>query len=310
MTNTHALEMLKTAFDEWQKQKVPRMAAAIAFYAIFSVAPILVIAIAVSGLVFGKQAVQGQLMDQMKGMFGTNGAEIVQYMISKVSKFSSNVIAAVVGGLILIIGATGVFVEMQDDLNTIWEVKPKPAKIQIAILETIRTRLFSFGLILAIGFLLIISLVINVFLEGLGNYFLHFSRELTGLLNLANHLGSFVIFTLLFALIFKHLPDVIIPWKDIFAGAILTAALFSIGKALIGLYLGQSSVTSEYGAAGSLVIVLLWFNYTSQILFFGAEFTKVFARRRGSIIAPKAYATSLAHETLEKTGTRNKYETH
>lgn len=281
--------LITETFKNWQNDRASGWAAALAYYTVFSLAPLLIVAIAIAGLVFGKSAAERQLMDQMAGLMGTQGAQAIQALIQSASKPSSSIIAMVLGAGALILGATQVFVQLQDTLNLIWHVKLKPEKPVLGIL---RIRFLSFEMVLGIGFLLLVSLVISAAISGLGNYLNSLIPGLHIIMEIVNIIISFAMVTVLFAAIFKILPDIIIPWKDVWVGAAVTGALFSLGKYLIGLYLGQTSFGSSYGAAGSIIIILLWVNYSSQILFFGAEFTKVYASHYGSLVVPSNNAIS------------------
>jgi membrane protein len=279
--------LLKDTLREWREDGAPRLAAALAYYTTFSLAPLLVLIIAIAGLVGGHAAAESQVMAQVEDLLGARGREFIQGMIQSASQPSTGVTATIIGAVTLLFGALGVFGELQNSLNTIWEVKPKPAK---GFLDGVRrfviNRLLSFTMVLGIGFLLLASLVISAALSALGEYigtrwpFADFWLELT------NFIISFVVISFLFAMIFKFLPEINIPWKDVWLGAAVTSALFSLGKFLIGFYLGRSEVGNIFGAAGSLAILLIWIYYSAQILFFGAEFTQVYANKYGSKIVP------------------------
>jgi membrane protein len=264
---------------EWDEDNVPRLAAALSYYTIFSLAPLLVIAIAISGLVFGREAAQGEIVGEIRGLVGENAAQAIQDAIANAGKLGTSVVAGVIGILMLLFGATGVFGELQGALNTIWEVKPKPGR---GLGGIIRDRFFSFTLVLGTSFLLLVSLLISAALAALNKYFFDALPGADMIWQTANVVVSFSVITFLFAVIFKFVPDVKVKWHDVWIGAAITALLFNIGKYLIGLYLGHSSVGSTYGAAGSLVIILIWVYYSAQILFLGAEFTQVYTRRNGS----------------------------
>jgi membrane protein len=245
--------VLKETGNGWVEDKVMRMSAAIAYYTVLSVAPLLVIVMAIAGLVFGREAVQGQLVEQFKGFVGDEGAQALQTMIAHASDPGSGTSALVVGILMLLFGASGVFTELQDSLNTIWEVAPKPGR---TLMVMIRDRFLSFAMVLGTGFLLLVSLAISTALAALTAWM---GLGHIGVVGQAlSFLISFAVITLLFAMIFKFLPDVKIGWRDVWIGAVATALLFSLGKWLIGLYLGQASVGSAYGAAGSLVVFVVW----------------------------------------------------
>lgn len=285
-----AWSIIKETFKNWQDDRAAGWAAALAYYTVFSLAPLLIVAIAIAGLVFGSSSAQNHLIHQMTGLIGHEGAQAVQLLLTSASKPSSNIIAMVFGVGVLILGATQVFVQLQDTLNLIWHVKLKPDK---PISGIVRIRFLSFQMVLGIGFLLLVSLVISALLAGLGKYLNNLVPGLHIVMEILNVIVSFGFITLLFAALFKFLPDIIIAWKDVWVGAAITSLLFSLGKYLIGLYLGQASFGSSYGAAGSLVILLLWVNYSSQILFFGAEFTKVYASKYGTLVAPDKNALAV-----------------
>lgn len=276
-----AWQLTKETFSEWIEDKAPRKSAALAYYTIFSIAPILIIAIAIASLVFGKEAAQGQINEQIRGILGQTGAKAIEEMLAHNQSQGTGIFATLIGLGVLLFGATGVFAELHDSMNNIWEVKPKPSS---GIMSTIKERFLSFTMVLGVGFLLLVSLAVSAALAAFGSYLSGIMPGMTVIAHALNLVVSFGVVTLLFAMIYKVLPDAEISWRDVWIGAAGTAVLFVIGKFLIGLYLGQSSVSSSYGAAGALVIVLLWVYYAAQILFLGAEFTQVYARRYGSRI--------------------------
>ncbi|HEY9878603.1 MAG TPA: YihY/virulence factor BrkB family protein [Leptolyngbyaceae cyanobacterium] len=286
MTLKQTWRLLKEAFQEWQQDKASRLAAALAYYTVFSLAPLLILVIAIAGSIFGTESARDQLTGQIQGLVGPSGAEVVTSALENASQPGANqgAIASTVSIALLIFGASGVFVQLQDSLNTIWNVEPKPGQ---GIGYFIQKRLLSFSMILVIGFLLLVSLVVSTALAALSGFLDHWLAGLSWLINFAI---SISLVTLLFAAIFKYLPDAKIRWKDVIVGALITALLFNLGKYLLGLYLGNSSFASTYGAAGSLVVLLAWIYYSAQILFFGAEFTQVYARRFGSRIVPDKHA--------------------
>ena len=288
--------LLKETFKEWQEDKASRLAAALAYYTAFSIAPLLIIVIAIAALAFGEQAAQGEIVGQIQGLVGKDGAEAIQTMINNSRKPTTGIVATLISVGILLFGATNVFTQLQDALNTIWEVAPKPG-----VKGLVKTRIVSFTMILGIGFLLLVSLVLSAALAVMGNYLSGLIPGLQFLWSILNFVISFGVITLLFALIYRFLPDVKITWGDVGIGAAMTALLFTIGKSLIGLYLGNSSVGSTYGAAGSFVVVLLWVNYSAQILLFGAEFTQVYARQFGSDkVEPDEYAVCIERTEREQ----------
>lgn len=279
---------VKEVFEKWADDKAPKLGAAVSFYTIFSLAPLLIISIAVAGFIFGEEASRGELVDQMRDLIGRDGAMVVQTAIKNASDKTSGTIAAIISIVTLIIGATAVFVELQDSLNMIWKIKPKPGRGIIRGL--IMDRLISFAMVVGVGFLLLVSLVVSAVLATVNDFISEnlFSVPVT-LLDMANIGVSLAVIFLMFAMIFKVLPDVDIAWSDVWVGALVTALLFVAGKYLIGLYLGSSSLSSTYGAAASLVVLLLWVYYSAQIVFLGAEFTQVYANRFGSGIKPSSH---------------------
>lgn len=275
------LQLFKQAASEWSDDNAPTYAASLSYYTLFSVAPMLVIAVSVAGMVFGEEAARGQIQAQLQGLVGSSGAEVIGQMMISASKPSSGILATALGVIVLAFGATGVFVQLQDALNHIWNVKPPPRNGVIAFL---RTRFLSFAMVLAIGFLLLVSLVVSAVLAAVGAWFEHLLPGWTVLWQVLNFSVSFGVITVLFAMMYKVLPDTSVAWKDVWLGAAVTSLLFTLGKLGIGLYLGHSAVASSYGAAGSLAVVLVWVYYSAQILFLGAEFTQVYARSHGSRI--------------------------
>jgi membrane protein len=271
--------LLKVALAGWWNDRAMSLGASIAFFTVFSLAPMLLAAIAVAGLAFGREAAQGAIVAELGGMIGTNEASFLETMIASAGNVGSGIIGTAVGMVTFLLLVTGAVVELQDDLNIIWKAKP-PASY--GVMSFIRTRLVSFALVLGIGFLLLVSLVIDTGLTALGSYLEANFSGATILLRFLNSLVSFAVATLLFAMMFKLLPSVRIQWSDVWTGALVTALLFTIGKFLIGYYLGKSNVASSYGAAASIITILLWIYYSSLILLFGAEFTKAYAESRGS----------------------------
>jgi membrane protein len=276
-------ELFRSAFTEWLDDKAPRLGAALAFYTALSLAPLLVVVLAIAGLFYGQKAVEGQLVWQMQDMIGVEGAKAIQALISAAHKPASGIIATILGLLTLFFGASSAFAELSDALNTIWHVPVNPRQSGVASLfELIKRRTVSFLMVLCVGFLLLVTLFMSAWITAAETFFGEFLPIPGPLLQLVNFLISFLVITALFALIFKVLPDVRLKWGDVAIGAALTALLFSIGKFLIGLYLGATTIASSYGAAGSFLIVLLWVYYSAQVFFFGAEFTKIYTQRFGS----------------------------
>lgn len=279
--------LLKDTFREWREDGANRLAAALAYYTTFSLAPLLVLVIAIAGLAGGREAARTQTMAQVEDLLGNEGREFVEGMIESASQPETGLAATVIGAVTLLFGALGVFGELQNSLNTIWEVKPKPATSWVdGVKRFVLRRLLSFTMVLGIGFLLLASLIVSAAVSAFGEYIGSRWPMADFWLNLINFVISFLVVTFLFGMIFKFLPEIKIPWKDVWLGAAVTSALFSLGKFLIGLYLGRSEVGSTFGAAGSLAILLIWIYYSAQILFFGAEFTQVYANRYGSRIVP------------------------
>jgi membrane protein len=293
-----ALDLVKSTFKDWNEDKASRLAAALAYYTAFSVAPLLLIAISIAGLVFGDEAAQGSIFAQLQGLLGSEAAGTVEAAVKNSRQPGASTISAIIGLVTLVWSASNVFSQLQDALNTIWEVQPKPA----GIVGSLKRRLLPMSMVLGIGFLLLVSLVLSAALSALGHFFNGLLPGMTVLWEVVNFVISFAVVTGLFAAIYKLLPDVEIQWSDVWIGAAVTALLFTIGKLLIGLYLGNASIGSTYGAAGSLLVVLVWVYYSAQILFFGAEFTQVYARRFGSQIRPSEHAVPLTEEARAQTG--------
>ncbi|MEA2559027.1 MAG: rane protein [Acidobacteriota bacterium] len=280
-----ALDMLKESFNEWKEDDALQLGAALAYYTIFSIAPLLLIVIAVAGLVWGREAAEGQIYRQFDSLLGPQGAAALQTMVGNAAKQGdkTGILATVIAGVTVLFGATGVFAQLQSALNKIWNVEPRPNR---GIMGFIMTRVASFGMILGIGFLLLVSLVVSAGMAAVNTYMSGLIPGAESVFQVIHFVIAFGVVTLLFAMMYRFLPDVKIAWRDVWIGAAITALLFTIGKFAIGLYLGHSSAASVFGAAGSLVLVLLWIYYSTQILFFGAEITQVYARRYGSNIVP------------------------
>jgi membrane protein len=277
MTARQVWLLFKEAYQEYAEDKVPRLGAALAFYTILSLVPLLIIAIAIAGAVFGPEAAQGEIVRQFDDLVGHQGAELINSLIDSVRPSVSGLTA--LGVITLIIGALGVFSQLQDALDTIWEVTPKPGRGWRDLLEN---RLIAFAMVLGAGFLLLVSLVLSASLAFLDRYLINLLPGWGLILRILNLGLSFLLPFGLFALMFRFLPDAKIAWTDVWLGAALTAMLFVIGKSVIGLYLGNAPITSIHGAAGSFVILLVWIYYSAQILFFGAEFTQVYMKHHGS----------------------------
>lgn len=276
--------------ESWLDHHAPRLAAALAYYTLLSIAPLVVISIAFAGFLFGESAARGQISAQLGNIVGEQAAKGIEAVIANAHSPSSGLTSTVIGVLVLLLGASGVFGELQSTLDVIWDVEPKPGR---GIWGTVKERFISFTMVLGVAFMLLVSLILSAALSAVGHFF---GRALPGgeaIWQVVYFCISLGIITLLFALIFKVVPDADIQWGDVWIGAAVTAALFSIGKFALGLYLGRSTVTSSYGAAGSLVALAIWVYYAAQILFLGAEFTRVQARHRGTPIRPSPNARAI-----------------
>jgi membrane protein len=285
-TNFQLWPILRQTLYNWNLHDAPRLGAALAFYTILSLAPLVVLVVAVVAVVFGHSTAQDQILDQVREMIGPRGADAVRTTIEHARQPSSGIFASAIGILTLFFGASGVFIELRSALNMIWEVKQAD---NLSVLDIIKQRFFSFGLVLAIGFLLLVSLVMSAALAAIGEFFGYLLPMPELVLSTINFLFSFAAIAILFALIFRYVPDKKIEWSEVGLGAVVTAFLFSIGKSLIGIYLGKASVGSAYGAAGSLMVVIVWVYYSSQIFFFGAEFTHALAKRREETYAADSF---------------------
>lgn len=290
MSAKQAISLATETYKKWSEHNAPRLGASVAFYSVLSFAPLLVLLTAVIALVFGQQSAQGALINEARQLIGDRGAETVQSLLKNAQKPSSGIFASLVAFATLLFGASGVFTELQAALNVIWESTAKSASGFIGI---IKQRLFSFGMVLSVGFLLLVSLLISAALTYVGHSFGELVPMPSFILQTINFLVSFAVITVLFGLMFKYVPTAKVSWRDVGVGAVGTALLFTIGKFLLGLYLGRASVGSTYGAAGSFVAVIVWIYYSAQIFFFGAEFTRVYAEARGKKVgtAPSSPAT-------------------
>ena len=293
------LQIFKSAFKEWYDKDPFRQSAIIAYYAIFSIPGLLVLFIAIAGYFFGTETVNQNLITQISETIGSETALQIQEVLSKSTTQKSTTWGSIVGITILLVGATGVFVELQKTLNLIWNVKVKP---QNGIWVILKARLFSFGLILAIAFLLTISLVISTVLIAISNYIAFESSQLImTIYGIINFIISLLVISALFAMIFKILPDAKIKWKHVWLGSLVTGLLFTIGKMALAYYFGKAQPASIYGAAGSVILILLWVSYSSMILFFGAEFTAAYAKMYSGIIPPTVIAKVEIPTATEKT---------
>jgi membrane protein len=299
MKQQSAWNFLKTIFTKWFDDDPFQLAAALSYYTLFSLAPLLVISIAIAGFVFGREAAHNQIVGTIRGLIGQESAEAVQAMIQYAStRPKTGLVSTLLGGIFLLFGAGGVVGQLQTSLNSIWKVRPKPGT---GLRDFIRKRFISFAMVLGIGFLLLVSLAVSAFITGFTQFVGSLHETVALIAHLLDVVISFALVTLLFAMIYKFLPDVEIHWKDVWIGAALTSILFTTGKFLIGFYLGNSGVTSVYGAAGSLITVLLWVYYSALIFFLGAEFTQVYTTQYGSGVVPAANAES---DTTAESGTR------
>jgi membrane protein len=289
--------LVKDAAFEWLEDKASRLGAALAYYTVFSIAPLLVIIIAIAGFIFGREAVQRHIVAQIQDLVGEQGAVALQIMVQIASRPGTGILATILGIVMLIFGAIGLFGQLQDALNTIWEVEPKPGR---GILGFLRERFVSLSMVLGSAFLLLVSLVISTALSALGSLWGDWQTSVVG--HAVSVIVSLIVITLLFAMIYRYLPDAKIAWKDVWLGAAITALLFTVGKFLIGLYLGHSSVSSAYGAAGSLAVLLIWLYYAAQIFLYGAEFTKVYADKYGSRVIPAENAVAVTEGARAEQG--------
>lgn len=291
--------LLEETYREWKDDDALQWGAALAYYSIFSIAPLLLITISVASLVFGREAVEGRLIEEIGGLVGPQAAGAIQTMIANASTTGSGAWGTVLGVLLMLLGASGAFAQLQKSLNHLWNVEARPGagwKLMV------RQRVAALGMVLVVALLLLTALVLSAAISALGSYAEEVLPMPAWALGLIDLVVSLVVITLLFAAIYKVLPDVEIEWREVWTGAAATALLFVLGKAAIGLYLGRSGVASSYGAAGSLVVLLVWIFYSSQLVFLGAEFTQVWARRRGTRIEPSAWAVRVEQVTVRPEG--------
>jgi membrane protein len=290
-------KLFKSTFKAWNDKDPFRQSAVIAYYAIFSIPGLLVLIIAITGYFFGKDAVNENIINQISSTMGSDTAASIKEMLTKAGQSKSSVLGSIVSIGVLLMGATGVFVELQKSLNDIWHVKMVK---QSGIWLIVKARLFSFGLIVAIAFLLLISLVISTGLTALSDIIKAYTSEFTVFVfNIINFVFSLAVISLLFAFMFKILPDAKIQWKHVWFGSLLTGLLFTIGKTALAFYFGTANPASVYGAAGSVILMLLWVSYSSMIVFFGAEFTAAYARRYTGKVAPMEHAKSVGPKSVE-----------
>ena len=300
--------LLKDTVAGWWEDKAPRLGAALAFYTVLSLAPLLVIVTPLAGRVFGDpERAKEEITAQFEQLIGSRGAEAIDLMMTPAvnpEEEKSGTFTTVLSVAVLLFGASGVFAELQESLNTIWEVAPKPGAS--AVFDFFRQRFLSFAMVMGICFLLLVSLVVSAALEAMQAYADRHVASMAAVWQVANVVVSFAVITLLFAMIFKVLPDATVGWKDVWIGAAITSALFALGRTLIGVYLGQASIGARYGAAGSLVALLVWVYYSSQILLMGAEFTKVYSRRTGSRVVATSIAVPVTAEARAQQGIAHK----
>lgn len=273
------LVLLKRSYKSWKSHQPSKMGASLAYYAILSLAPLVIIAIGVAGLVFGSQAARQGLSAQVQSLAGPEGAKVIETMLASAAKPTTGILGTAIGIVMLLLGASGVFSELKDSLNRIWDLNVKPVS---GVWAMVRERFLTFGMVLGIGFLLLVSLILSAVLAGFGNLVGSALPAAPYLLEAANMLVSLVVITLLFAAIYHFLPAERLPWNDLWIGSAGTAILFVAGKFILGLYLGQASVGSAYGAAGPLIVLLVWIYYTAQLFFYGAEFTRAYSEMHGS----------------------------
>ncbi len=279
--------ILRDAASQWVCDNAARLGASLAFYSILSIAPLLVIVIRVAGAVFGREAAQGQIVSQIEHLVGRAGADATEALIANAGNAQTGTIATVIGLVTLLFGASGVFLELSDSLNLIWEVRPKPGRFWWTI---IKQRFLSFAMVLGVGFLLLVSLAVSAALNAAGATVQHYLQMSVGLAELLYTMVSLLVFAILFGLIFKILPEAYVPWRAAAIGGAVTAILFAIGKSLLGAYLGRASFISVYGAAGSFVVLIVWVYYSAQILYFGAELTHELGLHFAGPVQPSSHA--------------------
>ena len=290
-------QYLKQVFTEFIEDNILKYSASLAYYTVFSLAPVLIVIISICGVLFGRDAIQGHIYGQIKGLVGNDAAVQIQDTIKNIHLTGHNVFATIVSVVILLIGATGIFGEVQDSLNKIWGLRVKTRKTWWKL---ILNRLLSFSLIISIGFVMMVSLLLNAIVSAFGNFLARYFSEFSVIVvQITDSILTFVVTTFLFSLMFKVLPDAKIKWKDVFVGGLITSVFFTLGKLGIGYYLGRSNIASVYGAAGSIMIIMVWVYYSSIILYLGAEFTKVYAKLHGGKIYPNEYAIWIKTEETQ-----------
>lgn len=292
---------LKETFTEWNSSPASKYSASLAYYAIFSIPGLLMIIIWIAGSIFGQEAIRGEISSQISGAMGADAAKSIEDMVASAFKDNDNIFMKIIGIGTLVFGATTLFFQLQQALNELWDIEPAPKK---ALIKFLLDRANSLGMILILGFLLMITMVLSSLVSLLNNFIaLHFGLETYVFIQILNFVIGFLLIVLVFAFMFKVLPDVEISWKSVWAGAILTAILFTIGKFLLSLYFGEFKPTSAFGAAGAVILVMMWINYSCMLVFFGAEFTKIYAEKKGHKIQPSRFAkwsSSKLYKDLEK----------
>ncbi len=291
-------EIIRKTYNEFDDDNAIKLSASLSYYTIFALPPLIIIILSICGIFFGTEAVTGKFFGQINGLVGNEAALQIQDAIKNITLSKNNVFATAIGGITLLIGASGVFAEIQSSINFIWGLKAKPNK---GFVKFIKNRLMSFSMIGAVGFLLLVSLTVNTVMDAFNTrLMLYFPDATVYLFYILNIFILFISTTMLFSIIFRTLPDGTIAWKDALIGSSVTSILFMIGKFAIGYYIGSSTIASVYGAAGSVIIILVWVYYSAIILYFGAEFTKVYAMTHGKKIIPNAYAVEIRKETFEE----------
>jgi membrane protein len=289
-------QILKITAQEFDSDGVVKYCASLSFYTIFSIAPMLIVAISIGSIFFGRDAINGRLFGQINEVVGTDAAIMIQEMLSSTHLKKDNTLATIIGFVVFFIGATGVFAEIQSTINRIWGLKARPKK---GLLRYLFSRIWSFAMVVTVGFLAVVSLIASAVIDAINQKLSGILDNTTVIIFLVHNFVTLAIITLLFMLVFKYLPDSIVVWKDAFVGALFTSVLFIIGKYFIGLYLGSKAFESAYGAAGSVIVVLMWIYYSSFLLYFGAEFTRIYALNHGHGIRPNAFSVRIDYKEIE-----------
>ena len=293
--------LFRDTFKDWSEDKAARLGASLAYYTMFSLGPLLVIVVAIASLVFDDA--QGQIVSKISGIVGKEGGDVIGQTMENANRGGGSIIATIIGIVTLLFGAAGVFGQLKDALNTIWEVKPKPG---LGFLNTIKERFFSFTMVLGTGFLLLVSLVISAAVSAFGEILRNLVPGADIIGQVLSFLVSFAVVAMMFSLLFKFLPDVKIAWSDVWIGGVVTAALFLLGQFALGLYISMGNVGSAFGAFSAIIIILVWIYYSAQILFLGAEFTQVYTNRFGSRVRPEAHAEFATEEQRAQEGMSRK----